>query len=189
MPVVAVIVAVIATSVFLIATQTTFGRVTLQQPTTQGRFIQYNFFFSSSTSPLSGLQATTTSATSTNVTGWFDNDGRYVDGKLPISGAKKVSFYFGRGDTTGQGNSGSSRFNVQVSPDGSNWYYWGKWVQNASTSAGFVPISVTNADFAVNGTSTEIATMDLTYDSFLYARCIVVETTDGEHTCMATAEF
>jgi len=121
------------------------------------------------------FNATTTNATSTNLTGgggWFN-----------IAGAKNVALYFSRGDTTGQGNSGSSKFSVQVTPDGTNWYNYNTLNENvASTTSGWSTRFET-----VSGTSTTITIMQ--NRGFYGVRCIVQETTDGEHTCSAAAEF
>lgn len=121
--------------------------------------------------------ATTTTATSTNTT---DTLG------LDLKGAKKVTLYLSRGDTTGQGNSGSSLFRIQVSPDGTNWYYFNKLVQNLATSTD--PTSLSTVTVPA-GTSTVIVSPDIRFDAFQFIRCIVIETTDGEHSCSATVEY
>lgn len=116
------------------------------------------------------LTATTTTATSTNLTGG--------GGYQVIAGAKDVVFYFSRGDTTGTGNSGSTNFKVQVSPDGALWYDYNTLVQNSATSTDITTLSSVTISAA---TSTVI-----TYPQeigFYAVRCIAVETTDGEHTC------
>jgi hypothetical protein len=132
-------------------------------------FIRHTFF-----------TATTTTATSTNAA-IFGNK------QLRIAGAKKVNFYLSRGDTTGQGNTGTSRFEIQVTPDGDNWYAFNKLIQNVGTSTADITVPSTISITAA--TSTVIVGLDLRYDSFYAARCVVNETTDGEHTCTATAEF
>lgn len=187
--VVAISVAALLAASLFIGARSSYGKITLEQPSQSDNYQIYNFFYSSSTSQESGLQATTTSATSTNVASWIDSNGRIDRGYMVIAGAEKVNFYFSRGDTTGQGNSGSSKFRVQVSPDGTNWYYWGKWIENASSSAGFAPLAYSGTDFTVTGTSTKSASMVLDNDSFYAVRCIVDETTDGEHKCEAAATW
>lgn len=126
------------------------------------------------------FSATTTSATSTTASGVND------PGFFKIAGAKNVELYFSRGDTTGQGNSGSTIFRVQVSPDGTNWYeYNGLAVNSVSAGNAFRP-SVGTTTIAA-ATSTTIAKMtDL---GFYAVRCIALEVTDGEHTCKAQADF
>jgi hypothetical protein len=121
------------------------------------------------------LNATTTSATSTT---------QASDGYLTISGAKKVNFILSR--AWNGGNSGSSRFSFQVSNDLSNWYDFNKLVQNVASSTDGATVSSVTISAA---TSTVIVGMDLRYDAFQYVRAIAVETTDGEHTVKATAEF
>ncbi len=126
------------------------------------------------------LSATTTSATSTNLAGG--------GGYLTIAGAKKVTFHFSRGGATNP-NTGSTRFFVQVSPDANTWYYWGNWSVAASTTNSFTAVTQTTAQYTLTGTSTISAGMILDNNTYQYARCIAVETTDGEHTCDASVEF
>lgn len=116
--------------------------------------------------------ATTTNATS-NVT--FDGSGAFN-----IAGAKKVEVYFSR--TGNNGNQGASTFTIEGTPDGTNWYAFNKLVQATSTAmqaTGVIAQATTTITFGLN----------LDYDPFLAIRCKVVETTDGEHTCKAYAEF
>lgn len=139
-------------------------------------------FFASTTAPT--VVATTTSAVSTSIIPYFTTDGTYDDGSLDIRGAKKVNFFFSRGDTTGQGNSGSSAFSVQVMGDGVNWVTYPDLKQLVATS--------TNAlnrvsSVSLTGTTTVIYTMDTL--GFQKVRCVVVETTDGEHTCAASVQY
>lgn len=124
------------------------------------------------------LNATTTTATSTNITGG--------GGYMQINGAKKVTFYFSRGDTNGTGNTGNTNFRLQVTRDGDTWEYFNKLVQNLATSTD--PTSLSSVTISA-ATSTVVASMDLQYDTFYAVRCIAVETTDGQHTCKANAEF
>lgn len=121
------------------------------------------------------LSATTTSATSTNLTG---GGGYFV-----ISGAKKVTLYASRAwDSVG--NSGSSQFYFDVSPDGTNWYPYNTLHQNVATST--TPTSLGSITISA-ATSTVITYMENL--GFYAIRCGVLEATDGAHTCKATAEF
>lgn len=137
-------------------------------------------FFASTTAP--STVATTTSATSTNIVAFFDTAGRKDNGYFVIAGAEEVTFYFSRGGAT-SANTGVSRFEVEVSDDGTNWYDFNKLVLNDVSGTGTTTASI------VAATSTTIASMDLSNHAFYAVRCIVVETTDGEHRCRATAEF
>ncbi len=121
------------------------------------------------------LNATTTTATSTT-----QDTNKFVR----IAGAKKVDLYFSR--AWGAGNSGSSRFSVQVTPDGDNWYDFNKLVQNSATST--VPTTLGSVTISA-ATSTTVVSMDLQYDAFYAVRCVVWETTDGTHSCDVTAEY
>lgn len=165
-----VIVAMFVTisSVVIFTANLAYGKIT-RDITTQpaGRFQDHSFF-----------QATTTTATSTNLS-------VPADGAFRIAGAKKVTFYFSRGGTTGA-NTGTSRFELEVSPDGTNWYDFNRMmVDNTATSTAWTSTSTA----ITAATSTVIVSMDLFRNTFYAVRCIVYETTDGEHTCKATAEF
>lgn len=129
------------------------------------------------------LNATTTTAISTSVDTTFDASGRRDDGTLNVAGAEKVTFYFGRGDTTGQGNTGLTVFDVDVSPDGTNWYDFNHLIANDVSNTATTTVTINAA------TSTVIYSMDLQYDAFKFVRCTATETTDGEHTCQATVEY
>ena len=135
------------------------------------------------------FSATTTSATSTNL-----SDG---GGYLPVVGAKKVVMYFQRGGVTNL-NVGTSTFRVQGSPDGTTWYDFGNFKSATSSTQTAYPqdaqfggqVQISKSITAGgNGTSTVPVALDLTNFSFRGIRCIVVETTDGEHTCKGSAEF
>lgn len=126
--------------------------------------------------------ATTTTATSTTASSPQD------PGYLRIGGAKDVLFYFSRGDTKGTGNSGSSIFKVQVTPDrGLTWYDYNE--------LGQVTISSTdNAFYTRQGTTTISAATStqmwaMEDINFYGVRCIVQRITDGESTCTAAATF
>lgn len=181
---VAVCVAMLATAFLIISAQTVFGNVTAEAPTVQDTFRTYTFF---ATSTNQTTYATSTTATSTNITQWLDSNGAVDTGAMDIRGAKKVTFYFQR--TGVNGNEGTSKFQVQVSPDGTNWFYFDKWVENASSTVGTSAITRTTSDLNLTGTTTVAQSMVLLDDGYLSARCIVRETTDGEHYCKATAQY
>lgn len=127
------------------------------------------------------LNATTTSATSTNATN------NSVVGSVKIKGASKVTFAFSRGDTTGTGNSGSSSFNVAVSEDGTNWIGYNKLIDNVTNTNSQTLTRV--GTVSLSGTSTKFYSMDLDHDLINYIRVGVVETTDGEHTAKAYVQY
>jgi hypothetical protein len=170
-----------------------FGHTTIEQPSQVGKFETYQFF-ATSTSQLSvggsPFYATTSTATSTNIYPYFDSSGTYDPGFMVIAGAKRVTFYFSRGDRIGTGNSGSTNYRVQVSPTCSpieaDWMYFNKLVQNIATSTDTFELN--NVTVAA-GTSTTIASMDLRFDTFCAARVTAVETTDGDHSVKASADF
>lgn len=168
---------ILAVGVFALTTTLVVRAQITSQETTPytGSITHYNFFATSSTDT---QFATTTSATSTGLVNYFDASGRLDNGMADIRGAKKVTFYFGRG--TGGGNTGNSKFEVEVSPDGTNWYDFNK-LRGADLSS-----TATSTYTIVAATSTVAVSMDLTYDTYKYARCIVNEVTDGTHYCAAT---
>ena len=152
------------------------GSVTFTVPTQTVNTHQNFTFFS----------ATTTTATSTNT-----SDG---GGYFKIAGAESVNLFFQRGDTTGQGNTGTSTFSVQVTPDGSSWYDYTHLQRVTNVTTGdtyFTRVANTNSGASVTNTGAATSTTVYRMDALgWYAvRCIVVEQTDGEHTCKASAEF
>jgi hypothetical protein len=119
------------------------------------------------------ISATTTSATSSNT--------------VIIANAKRVNWYFTHGGVA-TSSTGTSTFKVQVSPDGSSWYDFGKLVQ--ATSSNMQPTVQ-----IVGATSTVEYGMNLDFDAFYAARAIVVEGTlsgasgDGEHSVAVTVQY
>lgn len=145
------------------------GSVSFEVPTQKGETYRNYSFFS----------ATTTTATSTNTT-----DG--VGGYFPIAGAERVTLYFSR--AWNGGNAGTSTFSIEVSPDGTNWYDYNKLISN-STNTNAQTLTRVGSVAIVAATSTTVASLDLENDTFFAIRCIVIEETDGAHTCSASAEF
>lgn len=125
--------------------------------------------------PFTFFSATTTTATSTTSS---TQPGGFV-----VAGAKKVVLQFSRGGVTNP-NTGLTTFRVQGTTDGGDtWFYLERLLgSDVSETASSTP--VINA-----ATSSSMYAIDL--DNFgVYAiRCIAVETTDGEHTCKAFAEY
>lgn len=171
--------------------QQTYGAVVLDDPANANAYRTYEFFASTTAATgavSSTVVATTTTATSTNITAFYDNTyGRYVNGAFDIRGAKKVTMYFSRGDTTGQGNTGTTVFKVQGTKDGTNWTDIQQLVSATSTSVSNALVQSTA--FITAATSTLVFGLDLDYVSYKEIRCVVVETTDGEHSCAASAQF
>lgn len=160
------------------------GVITNDAPVRTPSYMTYEFF--SSTTPAGvELYATTTTATSTNRIAGYDSAGRYDAGYFVIAGAKKVTLFFGRGGRTGA-NTGSSDFQIEVSHDGTTWYDWNKLLQNVATSTNQWQIATTTISAA---TSTLIFDMSISNTALYAIRCIVTETTDGEHSCRAAAEW
>lgn len=168
----------------------TFAGILVDRPTvTPTTYQTYDFFAASSTPTVS---ATSTSATSTNILSWTDPEGRRNNGALVIAGAKKVTLYFSRGDTTGQGNLGTSEFRIQTTLNADTlasglWTDYGELVQSTSTAitlAALVPTASSSA-----ATTTLRFGMNLNYSAFYAIRCIVKETVDGEHSCKAYVEY
>lgn len=146
-----------------------YGAVTFTTPT--GPVDTYkNFTF---------FSATTTSATSTNVTG---GGGYFV-----IAGAKKVTMYFTHGGTATTSTTGAT-FKVETSRDGVIWNPFNKLLGTDMSSTA-------TSSYAIQGaTSTVPVALDLSDDVFYGLRCHSTEFaaplgTDGESTCIASAEF
>jgi hypothetical protein len=156
----------------------TFGD-TNSTPAQTNTWKHYTFF---STSTNQTIYSTSTTALSTAITTWLDSDGLPNNGAFNVVGAQKVTMYFYRDAGTG-GNAGLTRFNVDVSPDGTNWYDWNNLVLDDVSQTATTTVTI-NA-----GTSTVIANMDLTHQTFKFIRCQVTEVTDGAHSCAASAQF
>lgn len=125
--------------------------------------------------------ATTTTATSTTAASSQD------PGFMRVGGATDVVFFFSRGDTKGTGNTGSSVFKVQVTPDGVNWFDYNELGQvSTSTTADLFFNRVASSTIAAATSTLQYAMEDISYYG---ARCIAVRTTDGESTCKAVATF
>lgn len=183
---VGILAVVLGTYAIYSMTSATFGATTIKQPAIANEYRTYDFF--ASTTAASGVVsttvlATTTSATSTGITSFYRADnGDLVDGSFNITGAKKVTMYFGRGGATSP-NTGASQFNIQATRDGSTWFDVSRLlgVDVAATATSTVNITA--------ATSTFVAALDIKDQAFKAIRCIVVETTDGEHACAASASF
>jgi hypothetical protein len=128
------------------------------------------------------LNATSTTATSTGAVSAQN-----------IENAKRVTFEFSRGDTTGTGNSGSSIFSVEVSDTSSvatdtPWVDFNMLVDNVTNTNSQQLTRVSEVTLPA-GTSTKYYPMDLTSGNYKYVRCIVEELTDGNHTCKMRASY
>ncbi len=158
------------------------ANITLDQPSQVQRFRNYDFFVGSTTAPT--IDGTTSSATSTNmgIQPWFDSSGNLDNGYFPIAGAKQVTFYFGTTGTSTQ----SAVFNVQITPDGTNWYNYNKLVQNVASSTN---PGLTLTSQSVASTTVTIDSMNLDYDTFFGVRCIAAITNAASSTCKASASF
>lgn len=146
------------------------------------RYEAYTFFATST----NAIAATSTVATSTNITAWTDSDGRIDRGYFVVAGAKNVNVIFQR---TGSGaanssNAGSSKFFIQVAATSSDvWYDYNALQKNAATTT--TPFALANE--ILTGTSTVVVSMrDL---GFYAIRCIVWGVTDGTNYCSATANY
>lgn len=164
--------------VFALATSLVRAQITSQDTLgLSGEVTNYTFFATSTTDT---TLATTTSATSTDIATYVDANGKMDSGKVDIRGAKKVTFYFSR--AYGGGNAGNSKFELEVSPDGSTWYDFNKLKLGDISSTATSTVTISAA------TSTTVASMDLTYDTYKFVRLIVNETTDGTHSAKVTVE-
>lgn len=188
MPIIALALGFLIGSLYVFA-PVVLGNVTTTEPTVKpvqgGLYQEYTFFATSTTQT---DFSTTTSATSTQIASWTDSNGRIDKGFFVIAGAKKATMYFTR--TGVNGNGGSSRFRVQVSrtvPTAeTDWFDYNQLIQSAAT--GTVPTSLSAVTISA-ATTTSIVSLNLQDHTFYAVRCIVLETTDGEHSCYAGAEF
>lgn len=165
---------------FILGISSVYANVTQNNPVPRDTFQEYTFF---ATSTDQTSFATSTSATSTSIDPWFDSNGRKDNGYFVVQGAEAVTFLFSRGDTTGEGNTGSSKFEVEVSEDGETWHDFERlYLTDISKTA-------TSTVWITAATSTVIANMDIADGAFYAVRCVIEEVTDGEHSCKATARW
>lgn len=178
-------VAIVATLLLLINAHQTSGLITTEQATPSNLY-RYVQMFASSTNIAIIATSTVAQATSTNITAYADSSGRIDNGSVFVAGAKKVEIYLSRGGIT-HANTGNTVFQIQGSPDGTNWFYINKLVQSTSTT-------ISNATEVgtwqiTAATSTVNMALDLTTDSYYAIRCIVTNTTDGEAGCAAGVTY
>src|SRR3990167_3676152 len=162
------------------------GDISIETPTVTANLFRTYQFFASSTVPTT--IATTTSATSTNITSFFSVAGVKDNGYFDIAGAKDVTLYFTRGDALGQGNTGTSTFRVQISPDGTNWHDYNA-LRQATTTIATADKFYTYYGEVIIKASTSTQIMKMAELGWQAIRCIVLEGVDGEHTCKATAQY
>ena len=173
--------------------QKAFGAISLEKfnPGPYGSTFQTYEFFASTTAPTT--VATTTNATSTNIASYFTTSSNFKQGQkdygyFVVAGAKNVEVYFGRGDTTGQGNTGTSTFRIQTSPDGTDWFNFVRLRQATSTTEQD-EVQINSLPGAGTATSTVRFGMNLDYIAPYAIRCVVVEGVNGEHRCYAAATW
>lgn len=150
---------------------------TKETPTPKELYREYTFF---ATSTAQTNFATTTTAISTNILPWTTSEGTIDTGAFVIAGAEEVTFYFQRGGVTNP-NLGKTVFDVDVSADGVTWHDYNRLIGND------VAATATTTHTISAATSTAIFGLDLTNNAFYAVRCVVTETTDGEHSCRAAA--
>ena len=168
-------------------TQVRAGYIQNTQPVRSERLVLYNFFASSTPNATPTSFATTTSATSTNINQWTDANGRIDNGYFDVSGAQSVTMYFYRDAGAGT-NDGSSVFSIEVSPDfGTTWVTYNKLISNLTNSNSQ---TLTRAEeFTISAATSTVSASLSPEDTVTAIRCIVVETTDGSHTCRAVAKY
>lgn len=159
----ALVVAIVLTAVAIVMVPRVYAAITYTAPTLVDTFVTQSL-----------LNATSTTATSTN-------SSVATDQKVRLDGAKQATFSFSR--TGNNGNAGASKFEVEVSQDGSTWVDFPRLylLDTAKTASSTVWI--------IAATTTVMASMDLEVNAFRFARCQVVEVTDGEHSCSVSVEY
>ena len=165
-----------------IGIQLAYGDAVTSPTVAKSTFKNYTFF---ATSTNQTLYSTSTTATSTNITPWFNTAGEYDNGAFVIAGAQRLTFSVYRDAGTGA-NAGSTRFRGQatfkVNPVEADWFYVTDWLSATSSATGI-------SDLVAVATSSYQVSLDVKDDAFYAVRCIAVETTDGFHSCSATADF
>src|SRR3990167_1568855 len=159
-----------------------FGSMAVDQGASINAYRVYSLFASTTAET---TIATTTTATSTNINAYFDSSGRKIDGSADLRGAKKATAYFTRGGAT-SANTGTSTFSIQTTRNGTDYDNFSKLITNTANTNSQALTRVATVALGVdtgNGTSTVNYAIDMSNDGFQAARCVVNETTDGEHAC------
>ena len=159
------------------------GNLSTNQSVSANSFRHYEFFASTTNN---AITATTTTATSTNITPFIDSNGRVDNGWMDVRGAKAVTLYFSRAVTT-DNTVGSSTFRIQTTRDGSTWVDYNKLISNVTNTNGQMLTRVGQSAITL-ATSTSMFSMDVG-DAFMGIRCIKLEATTGEGSCSASAKY
>jgi len=179
-PIVLVAGAIVFLALFIGSIQKASGYTTYDIPTRLETAVLYDFFASSTPGTAPTEFATSTTATSTDINAYFDEQGRKQDGSLSIAGAERVTLYL----TRGSGTSGATIFRVQGTQDGTNWHYITRFIGDDAASTATSSVTMGN-----QATSTSIYGLDLRTHGYQKIRCIAVEITDGRHQCQGLAEW
>ncbi len=182
------------------------GSQSNDQPTISNQYRTFDTLASTTASGATFISqpATTTNATSTNVTGLADGNGVIWNGAVNVAGAKKIDAYFTRGGAYAVSNTGTSTFALQGTPDGINWYYINRLLTSTSTQTStfgavngvfasdptlgsIVKIGATTAGNVA--TSTLHLSVDLSTVGFQAVRCIATITVDGANSCQIAVTF
>ena|SRR3990167_1368422 len=118
-------------AVLIAYSQISFGSITKDDPVESNRFQNYTFFATSTNQVVTGQvlrYATTTAASSTNITAWIDDSNRLDRGYFVVKGAKRITAYFGHGAATNTSNS-QGIYTIETSPNGTDWYAFGKLIK------------------------------------------------------------
>lgn len=161
---IAVVCSLIVGAFIVVSARPADAEITYQLPVLRDTFVNHTFF-----------SGTTTSAVSTDAAVPGDR-------VLRLDGADKVTFFFSRAWATG-GNAGTSRFEIEVSVDGSNWHDFSRLHLTDASKTATSSVSISAA------TSTTVASMDVEHNALRFVRCLVVETTDGSHSCSASVQY
>lgn len=103
--------------------------------------------------------------------------------EIVIAGAKKVTLYMTRADHS----AGSSAFSVDASGDGTTYVDYNKLITNVANTNSQTPVRAASVTLSADGS--EMASMDLEYDTIYSIKVTVTETTDGTHSCDLLIEY
>lgn len=99
---------------------------------------------------------------------------------LPIWAAERIEVYFTR--NAGSASEATSTFEIEVSPDGTNWYDYNKLVSNV-TNSNSQELTRVETTTIIGATSTTVVALDLQHDTFEELRCVAIVGNDGNNTC------
>lgn len=193
---------VMVLSIVLVASiQQAHGSLLDDEPAISNQFRAFNLFASST---VESVIATSTNATSTNLTAYSDSQGRIIDGSADVRGAKHIDVYATRGGTFAAANTGTSTYSIQGTSGDGIWYYVNRLLTSTSSptaSPGLVNGVLQSDPNLANlptigatapgnaATSTLHLIVDPTSLNYRALRCVSTRLVDGANSCQMVVTY